>query len=189
MDATKTRADIVNVVATASIDQRLDFYVLRELKWIFHDPDVYRGRVAYLKMPDMQGKITIFASGKMISIGTKSEKKAYSELEAAEKYLVEKVHVRPVKLHPKTQNIVVRTDFERNVDLENLVLDSNEIIYEPEQFPGAILRTETPFQASIIVFASGKAIITGLKSSKQILPTVRQLRHFIEHRARTRSFR
>lgn len=177
----KTKASIVNVVATASIDQKLDFEVLRELQWIFHDSDVYGGRVAYLKMPGMQGKVTIFPSGKMISIGTKSEKGAYSELEMAEKYLVKKGYAKPVRLYPKTHNIVVKTDFDGSVDLEKLALDPS-VTYEPEQFPGAIIRTETPFHASILMFASGKAIITGLKSSKQILPTVQSLQFLIEKR-------
>jgi len=172
------KVSIVNVVTTASVDQRLDFYDLREHKWILHDPEVYGGRAAYLKMPGMQGKVTLFPSGKMISAGTKSEKRAVRELEMAKKYLMEKGFVRPVKLYPKTQNIVVVASFDRNVDLERLAGDSNSI-YEPEQFPGAILRTVTPFKASVLVFASGKTVITGLTSSKQIKQTVCKLESLI----------
>jgi transcription initiation factor TFIID TATA-box-binding protein len=169
---------IVNVVATAALDQELGFSEIREQKWVFHDFDVYGGRVAYLKMPCMEGKISLFPSGKMISIGTKSEKKAYSELRIAMEYLVKKGYVKSVKLRPKTQNIVVTVNFDTGVDLEKLAEDSSSI-YEPDQFPGAILRIEAPLKASVLIFASGKAVITGLTSSKQIEQIVSRLQDLI----------
>lgn len=63
---------IVNVVATASINQIIDLNELRKFKVIFHDSDVYGGRAAYFKNPDMQGRVSIFASGKTVVTGLKS---------------------------------------------------------------------------------------------------------------------
>jgi len=45
------------------------------------------------------------------------------------------------------------------------ILETTKAIYEPEQFPGAILRLKEPFKTSMLIFASGKVVITGLKSS------------------------
>lgn len=70
------KISIVNVVATAALCQTLDFYKLREHKEISHDSDVYGGRVAYYKTLSMVGRVSLFPSGKMISVGTKSENKA-----------------------------------------------------------------------------------------------------------------
>ncbi|MDT8781739.1 MAG: hypothetical protein IAX22_03715 [Candidatus Bathyarchaeota archaeon] len=49
-----------------------------------------------------------------------------------------------------------------------------------EQFPGAILRIKEPFVSSVLVFGSGKAVLTGLKSQKQIEPTIEKLKEIIE---------
>lgn len=157
----------------------MDFEELRRHKEIFYDSDVYSGRVAYFKTPEMQGKVSIFASGKMISVGTKSEAQAFRELYSTEKYLLKRGLIKPTKLQPKTQNLVVTTDFEKSISLEKLPETSNAI-YEPEQFPGAMLRFTEPYKTTILIFASGKVVITGLKTSAQIEPIIRKLSQLLE---------
>jgi len=170
---------IVNVVATASLNQELDFYELRQYKEIFHDSDVYGGRVAYLKTKNMEGRVSLFPSGKMISVGTRSEKKAFEELNCAMRFLVEKGFIKKVTLSPRTQNIVVTVDFERRVNLEELVANTRGI-YKPKQFPAFILKVEKPYTASILIFASGKVIIAGLKSSEQIVPVIQKIEDILK---------
>jgi TATA-box binding protein (TBP) (component of TFIID and TFIIIB) len=87
-----TKVKIVNVVATASVNQAIDFSELRKQKEIFHDSDVYGGRVAYFKTAKMEGKISIFQTGKMISGGATSECKAYEELNLAAIFLADIVN-------------------------------------------------------------------------------------------------
>lgn len=170
---------IVNVVATASLNTGVDFEKLRMYREIFHDSDVYGGRVAYFKTEQMQGKVSIFLSGKMISVGTKSEVQARKELEMAKCFLVDKDFVNDVVLAPKTQNIVVSVDFGVPINLEALS-EGTRAIYEPEQFPGAILRIKEPFGCSVLVFGSGKAVLAGLKSQTQIESTIEKLEEIIE---------
>lgn len=169
---------LVNVVVTASLNQEMDFEELRRFGEIFHDSDVYGGRVAYFKTKGMQGRVSIFSSGKMISVGTKSEEQAQKELQLAKRFLAEKSPIKEVALEPKTQNIVDTTDFEQQVNLEELA-QKTRAIYEPEQFPGAILRLQQPFKTSILVFASGKVVITGLKDSKRIETVVERIKELI----------
>ena len=173
-------ARIVNVVATASLNQVLDFCQLKRYKEIYHNSNIYGGRLAYFGTQEMEGKISIFSSGKMISAGTKSEDQAFKELRIAMKFLVEKNIAKNVELDPKVHNLVLTADFEMNLNLENLS-ENLRAIYEPEQFPGAILRIEEPFRApSILIFASGKTVIAGLKSQTQIEPTIKLLKRLIE---------
>lgn len=177
---TMVKTEIVNVVATASLNQQIDFEELRKYKEIFHDSEVYGGRVAYFKTKKMQGKVSIFNTGKMISVGTKSETQAFQELAMTMNFLAEKSITKPVELKPQTRNIVATADFEKSVNLEKLP-ETSKAIYEPEQFPGAILRFEEPFKTSILVFASGKTVITGLTSSDQIKPTIQKLEQLIDY--------
>ncbi len=70
-------------------------------------------------------------------------------------------------------------DFEKDMNLEELA-ERTKAIYEPEQFPGAIMSLSEPFKARILVFASGKAIILDLKSSQEIDATIRQLEQLMD---------
>ncbi|MFZ7137864.1 MAG: hypothetical protein ACOWW1_05550 [archaeon] len=170
---------IVNVVVTASVNQTIDLSELGNIKNLRYNPDVYGGHVAYFKDKNMQGRVSIFASGKMISVGTNSEQQAFDELDKTVNYLVDIGFIKPVKLNPKVRNLVVTANFGASINLEGLALASN-IIYEPEQFPAAILHLQEPIKASVLIFTSGKTVLAGLKGSKQIEPTVKALQHFIE---------
>ncbi|MDR0493306.1 MAG: hypothetical protein LBH74_06695 [Nitrososphaerota archaeon] len=126
------KIQIVNVVATASVNQPMDFEELRTYGEIFHNSDVYYGRVAYFKTNQMQGKVSIFLSGKMISVGTKSEEQANKELQLAKQFLFDKGFIKDIELVPRTQNLVVSVDFEQTLNLEELS-QRTRAIYEPEQ--------------------------------------------------------
>jgi transcription initiation factor TFIID TATA-box-binding protein len=174
-----TKTDIVNIVAVASLDQQVDFYDLLKFKEIQYDPEVYGGRVAYLKLPRMEGKVSIFPSGKMIGVGAKSEERAIEELILAKEFLVKKKLVKSVQLQPGIKNIVARIELEQNLNLEELARNC-KMIYEPEQFPAGILRIDKPHKATFLLFASGKAIITGFTSSKQLASLVEELTKITE---------
>ena len=176
------KKSIVNVVATAALNQKLDLDKLGRFREILYDSDKYRGRVAYFKSPNMSGKVSIFASGKMISVGTKSEKEAAHELEYAKDFLVSKGFIKPTILKQKIRNIIVMVNFGKGINLEELA-NNYKMIYEPEQFSGGILRIEEPYKATVLVFASGKAIVAGLRSSNQIKPIIQKIVSIIKMHA------
>jgi TATA-box binding protein (TBP) (component of TFIID and TFIIIB) len=110
----------------------------------------------------------------MISTGTTNEPEAVHDLEYVKDVLIKRSFVKPIVLQPIIQNIVVVADLEQSVDLEGLA-KKYRIIYEPEQFPGGILKIEEPYKATILVFASGKIVIAGLRGSCQVKPTIQRL--------------
>jgi transcription initiation factor TFIID TATA-box-binding protein len=147
---------------------------LRKFPQVLHDPEIYGGRVAYFRSTDISGEVTIFPSGKMISVGTKSETEAFRALERVKEFLIETGFVRPLTLEKKIQNIVLVADFFRAVNLEELAQNC-KMVYEPEQFPGGILRIEEQSRATALVYASGKVVIVGLKGSAEIERLIRKL--------------
>ena len=157
---------IVNVVATAALGQIVDLAKLGRLKWALHDQNIYGGMVAYLKLPTMKGKVSVFFSGKMISVGTRAEQEATDDLEDARDFLVGEGFVEEVSIIPQIRNVVVTADFGESIDLESISFRHN-LVYEPEQFPGGIMKLEEP-KVTVLLFASGKAVITGLGKSDQI---------------------
>src|SRR3990172_6987358 len=65
----------------------------------------------------------------------------------------------------KIENVVASASLGVPIKLEKLVANMDGIEYEPEQFPGLVLRTTDP-KAAALVFSSGKIVCTGAKSPK-----------------------
>jgi transcription initiation factor TFIID TATA-box-binding protein len=173
------KTSIVNVVATAALGQRIDLVELEKCPQIIHDPKIYRGRVAYFRSPSFAGEVTIFPSGKMISVGSNSETDAFRALDFAKEYLFEKGFIGSVNLVKSTKNIVVVIDLGHGVNLENLARH-HKIMYEPEQFPGGILRMANNSSATALVHASGKAVVVGLKKFTEIDAVVQKLKDLVK---------
>ena len=158
--------NIVNVVATANLRQQVDLLMISELPDTTYDQKIYGGRVAYLKTPEMYGKVTIFPSGKLISVGTKSPEQAQQDLERTVKTLVTGGLTNPVEVGAELRNIIAVQHLEKPVDLGSLSIFTYGI-YEPEQFPGLILRQENP-KVTYLIFSSGKVVIAGSKSLDEL---------------------
>jgi len=82
--------------------------------------------------------------------------------------------ISSIKVRVKLQNIVATGDIGQAVDIEKLSTRLPNIIYEPEQFPGAIYYAKELEGASILIFASGKVVFAGLKR-RELLKTGRQI--------------
>ncbi|MEM4327039.1 MAG: TATA-box-binding protein, partial [Candidatus Diapherotrites archaeon] len=64
-------------------------------------------------------------------------------------------------------NIVASSSLNANIDLYNLAVSVPNVEYEPEQFPGAILKLKEP-KVSMLIFKNGKIICSGASSESQI---------------------
>lgn len=168
-NASQIQSEIVNVVATAKYPFTLDIVRLGEKKGFLHDAEKYGGRCAYLRSPKIIGEVTIFPSGKMISTGARSLNDSYSNLEQAFRRISEESGEETIYTPSITiQNIVICMTLNQKLDLERLAIEKSETIYEPEIFPGMIYRNERLQGAAMLVFASGKIVVAGLKNETQI---------------------
>lgn len=64
-------------------------------------------------------------------------------------------------------NMVASASLGLELDLYSLAQKIKEIEYEPEQFPGAILKFKDP-KASLLLFKNGKVICAGAKNENEI---------------------
>ncbi len=166
---------VVNVVATADLQQRVDLEKIGCLQHGTHDEMCYGGRVAYLKTPEMRGRVTIFPNGKIIGVGTRSRREAIYELKLAAKILVEAGLARPVSLNVRVRNAVATADIGKGLDLNRFAGTGNGIVYEPEQFPGAICRFPNLPEITVLLFTNGKAVITGIRDPDSLDPIVHEI--------------
>src|SRR3989339_1629721 len=63
----------------------------------------------------------------------------------------------------KIQNIVVSTSLEHDIPLIKLAETLPNTEYNPEQFPGLVLRIKDP-KTSALIFSSGKVVCTGART-------------------------
>jgi transcription initiation factor TFIID TATA-box-binding protein len=78
-------------------------------------------------------------------------------------------------------NIVasVRFDIEKLVDLNLIAMSNKNIEYNPDTFPGLILRLQKP-KSTILVFSTGKLVLTGLKKERDVKPITQKVIKIIE---------
>ena len=67
----------------------------------------------------------------------------------------------------KVQNIVATTSLGKPVPLTKLARTQSNTEYNPEQFPGLVLRVKKP-KSAVLVFSSGNLVCTGTKSVAQV---------------------
>jgi len=67
----------------------------------------------------------------------------------------------------KVQNIVATTSLGKQVSLIKLARSEANTEYNPEQFPGLVLRIKKP-KSAVLVFSSGNLVCTGTKSISQV---------------------
>jgi transcription initiation factor TFIID TATA-box-binding protein len=157
---------IQNVVSTADLRQRIDARKFNQYQWGTYDIELYGGRCGYIKDEGMQGRVSVFLSGKMISTGAKEVSLSIKQLQHALELLVSNKLAKCIELEFRIQNIVATLDFQRVLDVKKVTRSLPNYIYEPDNFPGIIYKHNG--RISCLIFASGKVVIAGVKSEDQL---------------------
>lgn len=155
-----------NVVATVNLECTLD---LKQIALQARNAEYNPKRFAAVIMRIREPKSTalIFASGKMVCTGARSEQDARL---AARKYarILQKIGFNVQFKEFKVQNMVGSCDVRFPIRLEGLA-SAHAVFcsYEPELFPGLIYRMQQP-KIVLLVFVSGKVVLTGAKKRDDI---------------------
>ena len=180
MTQTKPIVSIENVVASATVDQKMD---LNKITKLFPDveyhPDQFPGLVFRIKSP--KTATLIFTSGKMVCTGAKSEQMSRN----AVKTVVTKLRKGGIKVKKDAvvtiQNIVASINLGGKIHLEQAARTLPRSMYEPEQFPGLIHRMLDP-KTVILLFSSGKLVCTGAKKEEDVYRSVNNLHSSLEEK-------
>ena len=162
--------NIVNVVASASLDQKINLIdIMKVFRNVEYRPKQFPGLVFRLKRP--KTATLIFGSGKMVCTGSKSEKQAISAVNKVVRELKNNGIVILGKPKIVIQNMVASANLHGSIDLETAADILDNVMYEPEQFPGLIYRMSDP-KTVLLLFASGKLVCTGAKSEEMVYESV-----------------
>ncbi|KAK6521359.1 TATA-box-binding protein [Arthrobotrys conoides] len=165
-----------NIVATVNLDCRLDLKTIAlHARNAEYNPKVHilnshwllRFAAVIMRIREPKTTALIFASGKMVVTGAKSEDD--SKL-ASRKYarIIQKLGFNAKFTDFKIQNIVGSCDIKFPIRLEGLASRHHHFSsYEPELFPGLIYRMIKP-KIVLLIFVSGKIVLTGAKVREEI---------------------
>src|SRR3990167_7218721 len=78
------------------------------------------------------------------------------------------------KSNLSVQNIVATASLGKDVSLTKLAKTQSNTEYNPEQFPGLVLRVKKP-KSAVLVFSSGNLVCTGTKSIAQVKEVINQV--------------
>ena len=107
-------------------------------------------------------------------------KKTYKKIEKKKKAM--SVAVRPTaekyaEAGPRdirVVNIVVSTSLEHDIPLEKMAATLSNTEYNPEQFPGLVIRIKDP-KTSALIFSSGKVVCTGARSMEKVHESIERI--------------
>lgn len=159
---------IVNLVASANLNATLDLYNLAvSVPNIEYEPEQFPGAILKLKEPKVS--MLLFKNGKVICSGASSEEQIEQGIRKASKLIHE---IQPsVKVLDKVTytvvNLVATGNLHQTLDLFKTAMTLDNVEYEPEQFPGAILRITDP-KITLLLFKNGKVICAGAKKEEDL---------------------
>ena len=170
--------EIQNVVASGNLNQNLDLYaILKANPAANYNPQTFPGLLYRLKRP--RTSTLLFASGRMICTGGKSERSAKNALNRLVNEL--QTHGIVIARKPRVEivNIVASANLGGTIDLELVAQQLTPTMYEPEQFPGLIYRMVEP-KTVILIFTSGRLVITGARRETDVKSAVKKLQETLE---------
>ncbi|MDO8740253.1 MAG: TATA-box-binding protein [Candidatus Woesearchaeota archaeon] len=74
----------------------------------------------------------------------------------------------------KVVNIVVSTSLEHDIPLEKMAATLANTEYNPEQFPGLVIRIKDP-KTSALIFSSGKVVCTGARTMDSVKASIQKI--------------
>jgi len=76
-------------------------------------------------------------------------------------------------------NIVVSTSLEHDIPLEKMAATLSNTEYNPEQFPGLVIRIKDP-KTSALIFSSGNVVCTGARSLEKVDESIKKIIESLE---------
>jgi transcription initiation factor TFIID TATA-box-binding protein len=76
-------------------------------------------------------------------------------------------------------NIVVSSSLEHDIPLEKMATTLSNTEYNPEQFPGLVIRIKEP-KTSALIFSSGKIVCTGARSMEKVQECIQKIKKSLE---------
>jgi len=163
---TKFNIKIENIVASVSLGIRIPLEKLVEhLEVTEYEPEQFPGLVYRIKDP--KAATLIFSSGKIVCTGARSVEDVDKVVKKVVKAIKGAKIGNPKKYRIQIENIVASSKLDGKLNLDKIAFELEDSEYEPEQFPGLVMRMKSP-KVAFLLFSSGKIVCTGARKIEDI---------------------
>ncbi|MEE9377559.1 MAG: TATA-box-binding protein [Candidatus Lokiarchaeia archaeon] len=167
---------IENVVATVimEITEKIDLTkISRKYEDVEYNPERFPGLIMRINEP--KATFLIFTTGKMVITGLRGADSASPGVKKVVKY-IKKAGINVSNPEITIQNIVASGDLHTYIDLNMAAIVLENVMYEPEVFPGVIYRMRD-LKIVFLIFSTGKVVCVGAKNKKIIRDAFLKLNH------------
>jgi len=158
--------EVVNIVVSTSLGHDIPLEKMAAtLSNTEYNPEQFPGLVIRIKEPKTSA--LIFSSGNVVCTGARSIAKVEESIQKIIESL-KKINI-DITITPKIniQNIVASGNIGTDLNLNTLAMKLDNTEYEPEQFPGLVLKLKEA-KATFLLFSNGKVVCTGTKSEDMV---------------------
>lgn len=107
-------------------------------------------------------------------MANKKIKKAKKSSKTASKKVAKASVVKSSVREIRVVNIVVSASLGHDIPLEKMAATLSNTEYNPEQFPGLVIRIKDP-KTSALIFSSGKIVCTGARSLDKVTESLKKI--------------
>lgn len=156
--------ELVNLVADIYLGYDVHLERLASELGVLYEPEFDRSVII---KRDGEPTLIIHRNGRLAVAGATSEGAARDSLTRFLGVLADIGYELPKEVAPRIVNMVAVTDFDTVIDLNTLAVADESIDYNPDIFPGAMLRPSKD-KLVVMVYSTGKCVVTGASSFEQI---------------------
>ncbi len=161
--------DVRNVVRSGSLGAEMPLEEIVAKTGAGYEPELFPG----IKMRLGGCTVQVFATGSVTVVGATTAEMAINAIEMLVD-LFKRHDIAVGTVTHGTHNVVATADLGRSLDLDPVVMTIPRSLYEPEHFPGVIIRRQNP-KCTILLFASGRLVCIGADSEEAASLGVNQL--------------
>lgn len=164
---------VINIVVLAKMafrkeNTKIDFF---ELEKNIEAKRLNRFPCVLFKIDNIS--IILFKNGKAIITGLKKHEEIDVISGKMEKMLRNKGKLDFINLTTEIQNLVIMSRLGKLINLELACLTLTNCLYEPEQFPAAIVKP--PLGGTFLIFSNSKIIGLGMRSMEMVKKSLKYL--------------
>jgi transcription initiation factor TFIID TATA-box-binding protein len=173
---------IQNIVVKSTLGVKSDIDLIKIVKHVKNtEYNKERFPGVFFRITDPKCVVIIFRTGKMILTGIKAfiHIKKIVDLIVTELNKTVKANIKRDMVNSEVVNIVATANFDYKINLDLSAITLNNVIFEPEVFPGLIYKCVNPVKSVFLIFNSGSVVLTGIREEKAIEPALINLGRLI----------
>lgn len=173
---------IQNIVVKSTLNLKSDMdleKIVKHIKNTEYDKERFPG--LFFRISEPRCVVIIFRTGKMILTGIKAfiHIKKIIDVIVAELNKTLKANIKSDMVSSEIVNIVATANFDSQINLDLSAITLNNVVFEPEVFPGLIYKCLKPVKCVFLIFNSGNVVLTGIREEKAIEPALINLGRLI----------